>query len=208
MPGPRPDPFTVLGVSRDAPDAEIRRAYRRLVQLHHPDHNDGSPESERRFEEVQEAYGEVTRIRRSAPPPPRPGTPPPRAADPAVEARLADLEREVREAHEARERARRAAQEAAREAAQQAATQTAAQASSRASADGRRRPSDEELGYVHTDDSFSQLLADARSELASKIGEGLDQAQAHPVAKRVSDLIDDLAARLTGEGHRGSGGDS
>lgn len=195
MPGAHPDPFAVLGVRADAPEAEIRRAYRRLVQLHHPDHNGGSLEAARRFEEVQEAYAEVMRSRRAAPPPPRaasPPPPPPRAGDPSVEARLADIEREVREAHAARERARQAAREAAAAAASSA---------------GERRPSDEELGYVHTDDSFSQILADARSELASRIGEGLDEAYTHPVAKRVSDLIDELTARLTGEGHRGPSGD-
>jgi curved DNA-binding protein CbpA len=199
MPGARPDPFAVLGISANAPDAEIRRAYHRLVQRHHPDHNGGSPESVRRFEEVQEAYAEVMRSRRAGSPPPRAAPPPPagasapRAADPSVEARLAGIEREVREAHAARERAQRAAREAAAAA---------------ASSDGRRRPSDDELGYVHTDDSFSQILADARSELASRIGEGLDGAQTHPAARRVSDLIDELAARLRGEGRGGSGRDS
>lgn len=181
MPGPRSDPFAVLGVSATAPDAEIRAAYRRLVQLHHPDHNGGSAESARRFEEVQDAYAEIRRIRGSggqARPTSAAGPPP--AGDPEVESRLADLERQVREAHAARERARRAAAEAA--------------------ARTQQRPSDEELGYVHTDDSFSKLLADARSELAARIDEGLDGAQAHPVAKRVSDLIDELAAKLTGEG--------
>jgi hypothetical protein len=192
MPGARPDPFAVLGVSADAPEAEIRRAYRRLVQLHHPDHNGGSLESARRFEEVQDAYADVIRSRRAGAPPPRTASPPPppRAADPSVEARLADIEREVREAHAARERAQKAAREAA--------------AAAAAHSDGERRPSDEELGYVHTDDSFSQILADARSELASRIGDGLDEAHTQPIAKRVSDLIDELTAKLTGEGRRGS----
>jgi curved DNA-binding protein CbpA len=40
-----PDPYVTLGVARDAGDAELRAAYRRLVQLHHPDHNGGSVES-------------------------------------------------------------------------------------------------------------------------------------------------------------------
>ncbi|MHB1571563.1 MAG: J domain-containing protein, partial [Solirubrobacteraceae bacterium] len=62
MPAP-PDPYRVLGVSPSASEAEIRSAYRRLVQLHHPDHNAGSADAARRFELVQEAYAEVRRRR-------------------------------------------------------------------------------------------------------------------------------------------------
>src|SRR5256885_1697497 len=128
MPGSHSDPFAVLGVSRDAPDAEVRGAYRRLVQLHHPDHNGGSADSTRRFEEVQEAYAEIRRLRqpgneaREAGDGPAAGGrasgggPPPTSPDPAVEARLADLERQVRDAHKARERAQAAARKAAAQA--------------------------------------------------------------------------------------------
>ncbi|MEA2145155.1 MAG: hypothetical protein QOG59_742, partial [Solirubrobacteraceae bacterium] len=59
------DPYSVLGVRRDAPDTEVRSAYRRQVKLHHPDHNNGSPASAQRFEEVQEAYAEIQRLRGS-----------------------------------------------------------------------------------------------------------------------------------------------
>ncbi|MFL5822278.1 MAG: J domain-containing protein [Solirubrobacteraceae bacterium] len=165
---PTSDPYQVLGVSRTASDEEIRTAYRRLVQLHHPDHNNGSEESERRFEEVQDAYARVLKSRREAP---APGP----SADPEVETRIADLERQVREAHAARERAQRAAQEAA--------------------AQTERRPSDEELGYVTTEDTLSQVLDDARSELAARFGEGGNR----PTAARVADLLEELAAKLRRE---------
>lgn len=173
MPSAGGDPYAVLGVSPGISDKELQAAYRRLVQLHHPDHNRGSAESARRFEEIQEAYARIRRLRG------RPGArggPSPPATDPAVEARLADLERELREAHEARERARRAAAEAA--------------------ASTEQRPSDEELGYVSTDDSFAKILADARSELADRFAE----AEEHPVRERVADLLDELAAKLKGGG--------
>src|SRR5207302_9776688 len=96
------DPYGTLGVSAGVSDAELRKAYRRLVQLHHPDHNSGSAESEQRFESIQAAYAQIRELRAGAPhghrqPPPPPG------ADPHVEARLADLERQLREAHAARE---------------------------------------------------------------------------------------------------------
>jgi DnaJ domain len=185
MPGARSDPFVVLGVGANAPDAEVRAAYRRLVQLHHPDHNGGSAESTRRFEEVQDAYAEIRRLRAGgdrASAPPRRSTPPPPPSDPEVESRLADLERQVREAHEARERARRAVEEAAKAA---------------AASESTGRPSDEELGYIHTYDSFSKLLADARSELSGWFSEARADDGEHPAARRVSDLLDELAAKLT-----------
>jgi len=131
-------------------DEELRVAYRRLVQEHHPDHNGGSIESARRFEEVQEAYGSIMRQRRRSPIPP--SSPPP-PTSPDVEERLAGLERELREkARVARERAQRAAREAA-----------AAATSKTKRAD---RPSDEELGYIKTDDNFGKILADGLDEFA------------------------------------------
>jgi curved DNA-binding protein CbpA len=145
MPGARRDPYDVLGIPRSAGDSELRSAYRRLVQLHHPDHNGGSPEATRRFEEVQEAYATILASRREAPRPQESA----RVDDPDLEVRVADLERQVREAHAARERARRAAREAAQGAEQ--------------------RPSDEELGYITTEDSFSKVLADALDELAARL---------------------------------------
>lgn len=57
------DPYEVLGVSPAAAENELRAAYRKLVQRHHPDHNDGSPESARKFEQVQEAYARVREMR-------------------------------------------------------------------------------------------------------------------------------------------------
>ena len=172
MAAPAGDPYVTLGVARDASDAEVRLAYRRLVQLHHPDHNGGSAESARRFEEIQDAYNRIRQLREQPTKarPPRP-EPPRAAADPAGEARLAQMEREIREAHLARERAQRAARAA--------------------SADRPERPSDEELGYVKTDDSFSKIFADARSELADLLS---DRGE-HPLAKRLGDLIDELDPR-------------
>lgn len=144
---PRPDPYTVLGVAPGVSDEELRAAYRRLVQLHHPDHNNGSLESARRFEEVQDAYAAITRERRRQPTPPR-SAPPPPSSTPDVEQRLADLERELREkARAARERAQRAAREAA-------------------AARKGKRTSDEELGYIKTDDSLGKIVADGLDEFA------------------------------------------
>jgi curved DNA-binding protein CbpA len=173
---PTDDPYKVLGISPGVSDKELQAAYRRLVQLHHPDHNHGSTESARRFEEIQEAYARVRKLhpRRGPDKPAEPRVVP----DPEVEVRLANLERELREAYEARERARRAAAEAA--------------------ASAKQRPSDEELGYVRTDDSFGKILADARSELAARFGE----VGEHPARDRVADLLDELAAKLKGGGPR------
>jgi DnaJ-class molecular chaperone len=49
------DPYTVLGVSRDASADEIRKAYRKLAKENHPDLKPGDPAAEKRFLEVQAA---------------------------------------------------------------------------------------------------------------------------------------------------------
>ena len=50
------DYYEVLGVSRDADQAAIKRAYRKLAKKYHPDTNAGDPRAEEKFKEVTEAY--------------------------------------------------------------------------------------------------------------------------------------------------------
>jgi molecular chaperone DnaJ len=50
------DYYEVLGVSRDAGDVDIKKAYRRLAMKHHPDRNEGDEESEANFKEAKEAF--------------------------------------------------------------------------------------------------------------------------------------------------------
>jgi len=51
------DYYQVLGVSRDASEDEIRKAYRRLAMKYHPDKNpDNRKEAEEKFKEISEAY--------------------------------------------------------------------------------------------------------------------------------------------------------
>ena len=60
------DYYEVLGVSRDASDEEIKRAFRKAAQRHHPD-VDKSDGAEERFKELNEAYRVLSdRQRRSA----------------------------------------------------------------------------------------------------------------------------------------------
>lgn len=51
------DYYEVLGLSQNASDSDIRKAYRRLAMKYHPDRNvDNSAEAEEKFKEVREAY--------------------------------------------------------------------------------------------------------------------------------------------------------
>src|SRR5215213_4623629 len=50
------DLYKVLEVSKEAPQDEIRRSYRRLARKYHPDANPGDREAEERFKEIQQAY--------------------------------------------------------------------------------------------------------------------------------------------------------
>jgi DnaJ-class molecular chaperone len=205
-PGAVREPYEVLGVGAEASEAELRAAYRKLVQLHHPDHNGGSPESARRFEEVQDAYARVRELRaagaihaagmRAAGAGPASASAAGRPDGESVEGRLADLERQVREAQAARAAAQAAMADARR----------AAQAAARDARGRADRASDEELGYVTTDDSFSKVLDDAASKLGtwlsdaeSEAGDRLTGANRHSARERTAGLIDELARRLRRE---------
>lgn len=50
------NPWVVLGVDESASPEEVKAAYRKLAMQHHPDRNGGSPESLKKFQEIQEAY--------------------------------------------------------------------------------------------------------------------------------------------------------
>jgi len=50
------DYYEVLGVSRNATDEEIKKAFRKLAHQHHPDKNPGNRKAEERFRELAEAY--------------------------------------------------------------------------------------------------------------------------------------------------------
>lgn len=51
------DYYEVLGVDRNASDADLKKAYRKLAKQYHPDMNPDDKEAEAKFKEVNEAYG-------------------------------------------------------------------------------------------------------------------------------------------------------
>jgi molecular chaperone DnaJ len=54
--GSKRDYYEILGTSRDASDAELKKAYRQLALKYHPDRNPGDRAAEEKFKEAAEAY--------------------------------------------------------------------------------------------------------------------------------------------------------
>lgn len=62
------DPYKVLGVSRDATDEEIKKAYREMARKYHPDNYANSPLTElaeEKMKEINEAYDQIQKNRAS-----------------------------------------------------------------------------------------------------------------------------------------------
>ncbi len=53
------DPYAVLGLSPDASDEDVKRAYRKLAKKYHPDVNPGDEMAARKMNEVNEAYDRI-----------------------------------------------------------------------------------------------------------------------------------------------------
>lgn len=53
------DPYSFLGVSRDADETQIKKAYRTLSKKYHPDNNPGDARAEENFKKVQAAYEQI-----------------------------------------------------------------------------------------------------------------------------------------------------
>jgi molecular chaperone DnaJ len=60
------DYYETLGVARNAPEAEIKKAYRRLAMKYHPDRNPGDKTAEAKFKEAKEAYEILTDAQKRA----------------------------------------------------------------------------------------------------------------------------------------------
>ena len=57
------DYYEVLGISRDAGEEEIKKAYRKLAMKYHPDKNPGDKEAEEQFKEAAEAYAVYRKLK-------------------------------------------------------------------------------------------------------------------------------------------------
>ena len=59
------DPYSILGISRDASDDEVKKAYRKLSRKYHPDANIDNPnkeQAEEKFKQVQQAYEQIREL--------------------------------------------------------------------------------------------------------------------------------------------------
>ena len=53
------DPYSVLGVSKNADEREIKSAFRKLAKKFHPDQNKDDPKAKERFAEINSAWEKV-----------------------------------------------------------------------------------------------------------------------------------------------------
>jgi DnaJ-class molecular chaperone len=60
------DYYEVLGLGKDAGDADIKAAYRKLALKHHPDRNPEDPQAEDNFKEASEAYSVLSDAQKRA----------------------------------------------------------------------------------------------------------------------------------------------
>ena len=60
------DPYKVLGVSPDASDEEIKRAYRRLAKQYHPDRNPGDETAAKKMQQINAAYEQIKNPEKAA----------------------------------------------------------------------------------------------------------------------------------------------
>ncbi len=74
-----PDPFITLCLPEGASEDEIRRRWKRLLQIFHPDRNPGTGDYEKKAKRINEAFDRVDKDHRGLPSPPMPDTsfPPP-----------------------------------------------------------------------------------------------------------------------------------
>ena len=62
------DPYSVLGVGRNATEEEIKKAYKTLSRKYHPDANINNPnrdQAEEKFKEIQAAYQQIMKEKTS-----------------------------------------------------------------------------------------------------------------------------------------------
>ena len=63
------DPYKVLGVSPDASDEEIKKAYRKLAKQYHPDLNPGDPVAAKKMQQINTAYEQIKNPEKAQPNP-------------------------------------------------------------------------------------------------------------------------------------------
>ena len=66
------DPYSILGVDRNATDEDVKKAYRKLSRQYHPDANINNPnkdKAEEMFKTIQQAYNQIMKEKQGGYPP-------------------------------------------------------------------------------------------------------------------------------------------
>ncbi|WP_337266287.1 DnaJ C-terminal domain-containing protein [Oryzifoliimicrobium ureilyticus] len=207
------DPYKVLGIRRDANQAEIKAAWRSLAKSAHPDHNPGDPDANARFMEIGRAYELLKDPKKRRQVDRAAAMAEPKSDEPTIMQQRQAAREAAERAKAARENAERIMEELARAAAQKAAAEAAKQQtgtveaeevvermfgfSGRATSGSRARPSSAGRPAGPEAETASAAAPEEKPS-ADDNAPASDQAAPPPSVLQPLTLLTSLVRRITG----------